>query len=382
MPALDGPAAESEAVGLARTLSERAGVERQLGEDRAYVDALIRRMQADRLVWAPAPPEIGGLGCSTGDLARITFHLARTSGSLGLIYAMHASQALTLLRHGATPFLESLTGRLAAEQALVASGTSEKGLGGDIFTSLCTVEPAADGEFAVVKESPNISYLDHARVVLMTAMQPGARERKTQVLIASETARMQIEPGPDARLMGMRGILNRPYRLTARFGEAAVFREPYPAIARGTMTPAIHLLWAALWSGLASASLGKARDFLAGKGGKEEYLAAELSRLVDRHYALNALIRDAVLAFDHGPAGAMGLVETARAKRLKTQASALVQEICLGALALVGMPGYFESGPFSLSEIIRDALSAPVMISNHRLVLANAPVERFIEETP
>lgn len=379
--------AEAEAVGLARTLPERMLFEGDAGDERAYVNALIARLRADRLVWAPAPGELGGLGCSTADLARITFHLARLSGSLGLIYAMHASQVLTLLRHGQSPFFEDLIRRLAADQALVASGTSEKGLGGDIFTSLCTVEPADDGAFVVTKESPNISYLDHARLVLLTAMQPGPRDRKTQVLIAAETERMEIAPGPDAQLMGMRGILNRPYRLTARFGEPAIFRQPYPAIARITMTPAIHILWAALWSGLAAASLAKAKDFVAERASKEagaaEHLAAELSRLVDRHYALNALIRDAVQAYDHGGAAdALDLVQSARAKRLKTQAAGLVQEICLGALALIGMQAYLERGPASLSQIIRDALSAPVMISNHRLVLANAPVERFIEETP
>jgi acyl-CoA dehydrogenase len=198
---------------------------------------------------------------------------------------------------------------------------------------------------------------------------------------------MEVTPGTEAGLLGMRGILNRPYRLTARFAEAAIFRQPYPAIARATMTPAIHLLWAASWSGLAAASLDKARGFLARQGtaepGVAEVLAAEFSRLVDRHYALNALIRDAVRAFDEGADGlGIGLRETARAKRLKTQASALLQEICLGALGLIGMPAYSETDPASLSQIIRDALSAPVMISNHRLVLANAPVERFIEEAP
>jgi len=379
-------ATEAEPVRLARTLAERAAAPPTAAGERAHVNALIAQLQVDRLVWAPAPRAVGGLDCAVGDLARVTFHLARLSGSLGLIYAMHASQALTLLRHGGEPFLEQLLRRLIDGQSLVASGTSEKGLGGDIFTSLCTVEAEGEG-FVVIKDSPNISYLDHAKVVLMTASRPGPRDRRTQVLIAAETDRMEIAPGPDAQLMGMRGILNRPYRLTARFGEAAVFRDPYPVIARATMTPAIHILWAALWSGLAAAALGKAQAFLAERAPKEagavEVFAAELSRLVDRHYVLNALIRDAVAAFDQGAAaGALGLVQTARAKRLKTQASGLATEVCLGALGLIGMSGYFEGGPYSLAAIVQDVLSAPVMISNQRLVMANAAVERFIEEAP
>jgi len=293
-------------------------------------------------------------------------------------------QALTLLLHGDTAFLGDLTAGLVQRQGLVASGTSEKGLGGDVLASLCAIETDGEGGLRVAKESPNISYMDHAQAALVTAMRPGPRERQTQVLVAAETHRMELDPGPETAMMGMRGILNRPYRFTARFEEAAILRETYPAIARATMTPSIHVLWAALWSGLAASSLAKARAFVAARPAKDaasELISLELSRLVDRHYVLNAMIRDAVRAFDQGePAQAMSLAQTARAKRLKAAGSALAQEICIGALGLIGLPAYAETGPYSLSQIVRDVLSAPVMVSNHRLLLANAPLERFIEE--
>lgn len=378
-------AEESRAVSLARTLADRVAFDRGEGNERAYVDALIAQLRRDRLVWAAAPVAIGGLGGSLGELAQVTFHLARASGSLGLIYAMHASQALTLLRHGGgSRFFARLTARLVENQALVASGTSEKGVGGDIFGSLCRIRSGEDGRLSVSKESPNISYLDHAPVILVTAVRTGPRDRETQVLVAAETGQMEVTPGPEARLMGMRGILNRPYRFTARFDEGAIFGEPYPAIARATMTPSIHILWAALWSGLAASGLARARACLAKSssgGTASDLLWTELSRLTDRHYVLNALIRDAVDAFERPASdGGMSMAHTMRIKRLKIAASSLVQEICIGALGLIGMRAYAETGPDSLSEIIRDALSAPVMISNYRLLFANAPVERFIEE--
>lgn len=375
-----------EALRLASTLRERTPI--VPGSDAKVVaDALLDQMRRDRLVWAMAPAERGGYGLDLRETARVTFHLAKASGSLGLIYAMHGSQALTLLRHsGDSAFLARLTDQLIADQALVASGTSEKGVGGDIFGSGCTVEPAADGALQIVKESPNISYMDHAHAVLVTAMRVGANDRKTQVLVAAETARMELRPGRDTRLLGMRGIRNLPYGLTATFGPEAVFAEAYPAIAGRTMTPSIHVLWAALWSGLAAQAIAKAKAFVAKQPPKAEGAElnqVEISRLANRHYVMNCLIREAAAEFDAaaGANAAMDLAGTARVKRLKIVCSELLEEICHGALTVIGMAGYAEEGPFSLSEILRDALSARVMISNNRLLLANGPVERFMEET-
>lgn len=376
-----------DAAALAASLRERTEI--APGADaKAETDVLFAQMRRDRLVWAMAPARRGGAGANLGETARVTFHLAKTSGSLGLIYAMHASQAYTLLRHGAgSPFLEALTDRLIAEQALVASGTSEKGVGGDIFGSACAIEPLEDGLFSVAKESPNISYLDHAGAVLVTAMRVSPKGAKSQVLIAAEMADFTFEAGPDAQMMGMRGILNRPYSLKGRFSADAIFGQDYPRIAGETMTPVIHVLWAALWSGMAAHALGKAKAFLekspAGDGA--ELMGVELSRLANKHYTMNTLIREAALDFDpdrHGAAGPLDLSRTAKIKRLKIVCSELLEEICLGALGVIGFAAYAERGKFSLAELIRDALSARVMINNNRLLLANRAIERFVDDTP
>ena len=384
IPAAAPPPAD--ALGLASTLRARTAVDPG-ADPKTVADALLDQLRRDRLIWAVAPIERGGLGLGLADAARVTVRLAKTSGSLGLIYAMHLSQALSLLRHGAgSPYLTAFTDRLIRDQALVASGTSEKSLGGDILRSVCAVEAGPDGALQVVKESPNISYMDHAQAVLVTAMRAEAKGRPTQVVIAAETARMELRPGRDARMMGMQGILNRPYAFTAHFGPEAIFADPHPVIARETMTPSIHVLWAALWSGLASHALGKAKAFLtkeAGHGEGAELMWAELSRLANRHYQMNALIREAARDFDEPPASAdpaMALARTARVKRLKIVCSEVLQDVCQGALGLIGLRGYAEDGPYSLSEVIRDALSARVMISNYRLLLNNGAIERFVED--
>jgi acyl-CoA dehydrogenase len=269
--------------------------------------------------------------------------------------------------------------------ALVASGTSEKGVGGDILGSTCTVEPDGAGGLRIDKESPNISYLDLAGGILITAVRHRKGAKPVQVLVAVDRHGLELRPGPQARFMGLHGIVNAPYALTARFREEAIFSEPYPVIARATMTPSVHLFWAAYWSGLARRALDKVRACLNAEKPTNPDVAAltrcEFSRLVDLHYQMNALIRDAIADFEGGAgAAAFAMTYTARVKRLKTRCSELVNDICQGALLLIGMRGYAEEGTYSLSEVIRDALSSKVMISNYRLLIHNAEIERYLED--
>ncbi|MGH1574832.1 acyl-CoA dehydrogenase family protein [Methylobacterium sp. P31] len=96
---------------------------------------------------------------------------------------------------------------------------------------------------------------------------------------------------------------------------------------------------------------------------------------------MNALIRDAVAAMsDAETPASFSLVATTRAKRLKIVCSEMVDEICQGALGLIGLPGYSEQGAISVATAVRDALSAQILVSNHRLISANAEVERYVEE--
>ncbi len=372
----------------ARTLGERVAAQRSGLDEKAFTDLILAELRADGLISAVVPSTHGGHGMGLGDVARVTQHIARVSGSAGLIYAMHMSQLLTLVRHGRdNPFFDDLLRRAARDQILFASGTSEKGVGGDILHSLCSIDDTPDGRLSVTKEIPNISYVDHAGVVLISCMRPGGK-KATQVLVAAETAGIAFTPGRETGFIGMRGIQNRSYQLTARFEPAAIFAQPYPVIARETMAPSIHIFWAALWSGIARHALDVARTFVAKEMAEGEVAAVvrhDLTRLADMHHAMNALIRDAIADEERRmsgePAvGATGLAPAARSNRLKVTCSRLVNEICQGALEVIGIRGYAVDGPYSLSEPLRDALSGSLMVSNYRLSANNAKIERFIEE--
>ena len=379
--------ANDDYLSLARSLGDRLTVPQTLGGEHAFANDVIRQMRADRLMSVSVPQAFGGAGLGFDEIVRITHQVALTSTSAGLIYAMHMSQSLSAVCHaGQTPFFAEFQRRLASDQILIASGTTETGVGGDIFGSRCKVEDGPGGGLTLTKDTPIMSYLDAAGAVLVTAIRTLPGGKPTQVLVCVDKARMEITPGRAMNLMGMRGIFNSGYHYAASFDESAIFPEDFAAIQRDTMTPTINILWAAVWSAIAKGTLDKAKAFLAKDKSAAGPITAvtqfTLSELIAKHHALNALIRDAMAEYATPAADLMaGMARTAHQARLKVVASELLLEICYGALGLIGMPAYSLEGPYSLAELFADALSAPLMVSNYRLTLRNAELERYIEET-
>jgi acyl-CoA dehydrogenase len=400
----------------AQSLTARIAHKRKPGDEKTFTDALLAQMRADGLLSVVVPAEFGGPGLNLTQTARITERIARQSGSAGLIYAMHMSQALSVVRHGRGPYFEDLQRRMVQGQLLIASGTSEKGPGGDIFTSIAQVELGADGRLSGVKQSPNISYLDHADLILLTANagrqnnvtppKEGAKISMRQVLIALERADVDVTVPYAAGFLGMRGILNQPVVLRFSAAPQAVFVDLFAPIARRTMTPCIQVLWAALWSGLAWGVIEKAKLFVHNEMGQnspqnqpvqsasaqaESLTLArhDLSVLINKHYAMNAMLRDVIAAYEaesSGKAGgaagrgAIGFAAAAQINRLKVCCADWLLEICTGALRLIGLRGYATSGPYTLAEALADALSAPIMVSNTRLVMNTAAIEPYVDE--
>lgn len=370
---------------LARTLSDRIETKPGPGTEKEFCDALIEQMRHAKLFSVSVAADLGGPGLSVADIARITFEIARQSGSAGLIYAMHMSQAYALTTHGTAPHLQALQKRLHDEQLLIASGTSEKGPGGDILTSLCTIEEDSDGQLVVVKESPNISYIDHADLILVTANRINAKGKKRQVLIAADVDGDNFTSTFAAGFLGMRGIYNSGYKFRVNFDEGAIFEDAFSGIARQTMTPSIQIFWASLWSGLAWHMINKAKRFVTESVPPQSETAPvvlhEMTRIVDLHHSMNTMIRDAINAYENrADANDMGFALSAQINRIKVNCSELLNQISTRALSIIGIRGYAMGGPYTIAEPLADALSAPIMVSNVRLTLNTAQIERFVDE--
>ena len=106
--------------------------------------------------------------------------------------------------------------------------------------------------------------------------------------------------------------------------------------------------------------------------------APRLADTLNDFQQMKALVRAAVREFDRlsfRPSSADTLASSSYALRInsvKLAASQLVGKICLECLGICGLAGYANNSPFSLGRQLRDALSAPLMISNNRINQTNA----------
>ena len=319
------------------------------------------------------PTDLGGGGLPLSDGISVTYDLARRSGSAGLTYAMHLAQIHTWAAHvKGSAYLADELRALIATRRLVASVVSEPETGGNIHKAT-----AALGADALHKDTSNTSYVPGAGAFLVTAMDAsGAKPVQRLVMIRADAT--QATEKRRLTMMGMKDIHNAAYSFAFHHPPEAVFADPFAQIASATMTPATHLLWAGLWSGLAAHALD-----IAGRFARTELppdIAAgvqlRLSALRNHHYTLNALIRDNL-----SPASSP-FAAAAAINRLKIEGSDLAQQVALGCLSLVGLRGYAEGGPYSLAEIVADTLAGPLMVANARLQANTAGIDRYSEERP
>ena len=147
------------------------------------------------------------------------------------------------------PFFRDYLAELARHQWLIASATSEIGVGGDLRRSLCAVE--RDGaRIRVIKQAPVISYGEEADDILLTARRAPDAAPSDQVLVLVRNADVRLTRTGDWDTLGMRGTRSLGFTLDAVAPEQIV-PVPFADIASQTMLPVSHVLWTSLWLGLA-----------------------------------------------------------------------------------------------------------------------------------
>ena len=145
------------------------------------------------------------------------------------------------------------------------------------------------------------------------------------------------------------------------------------------MLPTSHILWAAVWLGLATSAVDTARAYIRAQARKAPGTtppgALHLAGLIGTLEEFRALTRSASMEYqtnidDPDHCGSMGFA--LRMNALKVSASDLVVECVTKALRICGIAGYLEDSPYSLGRQLRDAHGAALMVSNDRLLGANA----------
>ncbi len=373
--------ADSAASPIARVVSVAARDAAQVDRDAVLPTATIAAMKQQGLLGAMIPGSLGGANAPLAAIAATACALGRACSATAMIYAMHQIQIACLVAHGTDSiwhrrFLQ----RVASEQLLLASVTSEVGVGGDIRQSRCAVA-ASGNTFTLRKDATAISYGRGADALLITARRHADAAPSDQVLVVAPRETVQMDRTGAWNPMGMRGTCTEAFIVNAEGVLPQIIPAPFGDIAASTMLPVSHVLWSALWIGIAADALDRARAFLrAGLRKDGGALPPGGARLVDAVAALQLLqsqLRAWLTRLDGRADGALAaaplsLSETAEMNNLKVQASETCLRVVQEAMLICGFAGYQNDSPFSLARHLRDLQSAPLMVNNDRIRASTA----------
>src|ERR1700736_4152342 len=351
---------------------------------KAALDAARER----KLLGAQIPVEFGGFGASIFDITEMCYTLGRACSSTAMIFAMHQTKIACLVRHGAgSRYHEALMRRVASEQMLLASSTTEGQNGGNIRFSTAAVE-RTDAEISLVRNATVISYGAQADGIVTVARRANDAAGSDQVLLAITRDDYTLEKSLGWETLGMRGTCSAGFELQFKGSSEQIFPEGYDKIHAQTMTPVAHLCWSSAWAGIAAASVERAQAFIRkvarGAGGQMPPGAAHFNAARMTLAKLRAIITanlDAYAAHEHDERALSSLDFQSQINLLKVEASELAVETVMSAMRACGLSGYRNDGDFSVGRLLRDVLSAPIMINNDR-ILANIATASLMSGVP
>ena len=365
------------AIGKA-VLAEHAAV---VDRDARFPAESIAALCEAKLLSAYVPTEFGGLGLNITQIARICEALGHYCGSTAMIYAMHCIQVACVVHHAQESlYFRNYLRRLVNEQRLMASATTEIGTGGDLRSSICAIEVEGD-QFTLTKKAPVISYGEAADDILVTCRRAADAPASEQVQVLVRRGEFTAEPLSTWDTMGFRGTCSSGFTLTATGDSAQILPTPFNEILSQTMHPYSHIVWGALWSGIAGDAVNRARAFVRAEARKtpgETPLSAIRLAEVDQvlqemRHNVHSLTREyqELLASDN-PDLFHGFGFSIRTNNLKVSCSQRIVEIVGGALLICGISGYRNDTKFSLSRHLRDSYGAALMVNNDRITKLNA----------
>ena len=340
-----------------------------------------------RVLSAGVPEALGGFGCDMTQLAALCGALAQGCSASGMVLAMHLIEVACLARHGRdSAWFRDVLGKIVAEQTLIASVTSEVGTFGDTRSSVCAVQREGAG-FALSKAATTVSYGAHADALLVTARRAPDATASDQVLVYLQRGDYTLTPVSSWDTLGMRGTCSPGGQLVAQASLAQIVPGSFADSSAQTMVPYSHILWSALWWGIAADAVARSAAFVRGQARKEPGTvppaAGALAQAVAELHTLQQLWSGCAAAFDalgDRREELMTMGWALKLNHLKMQASQAAPRIVHQALQVIGVMGYRNDSKFSVGRHYRDSLSAALMISNERLAAKSASMLLVVKD--
>jgi len=371
--------------GLDRVVAIAATHAEAVDSEGRFPNEAIEALREEGLLGAMVPVALGGQGATLALLVGDCQRLAGACASTAMVFAMHQIQVACILAHGLDQdWYRALARLIATDQLLLASITSEVGIGGDMRSSLCALDVVGD-RFTLTKQAPTVSYGAYADLFLITARTDVAAPRSSQVLVTVPSSDCAMTPTGSWNSLGMRGTCSTGFECIASGAINQVLTTPFADIAAETMTPTSHLLWGGVWTGIAVAAVARARKFLRAQArrhpgvplpggarlmhaiGLLDSMQARLAVLIRDYDASHALGSDRSVVSDELAGWPTGIARATTLNMLKHDVSEMCHQAVLQSMLICGMAGYKNDTDFSVGRHLRDVLSAQLMINNDRI---------------
>ena len=342
----------------------------------------IEALKKEKLLSALVPVELGGMEMAIDDLTKICTVLGKYCSSTAMIFAMHHIQLACVVRHGlSSPTLRTYLAELVEKQFLIASVTSEVGIGGDTRSSICAVE--VDGpRFVLNKDSTAISYGAHADDLVVTCRRNKEAASSDQVMVLLKKGDYTLEQVGSWDTLGMRGTCSPGFKLRSTGPVEQIIPGAYGDASSQTMVPFSHMLWGGLWLGISSAAVNKAASFVRKAArrtpGQVPPMALRLAEVSNKLQSMRANVNDMAnecAALQRSPDGNEAMLSMGFALRmnnLKIYCSSIMVEIVHDSMLVCGILAYKNDSEYSLGRQLRDAHSAALMVANDRIYAKNA----------
>ncbi|WP_105430536.1 acyl-CoA dehydrogenase family protein [Neorhizobium sp. T6_25] len=338
---------------------------------REAVDA----MKAERLIGIQIPAAFGGESASITEIAEVCSILGQACAASAMVFAMHQIKVSSLVEHGGdSEWHRDFMRELAGRQLLVASATTEGGIGGNMRNSICAIE--VDGDVCrLTKDATVISYGAHADVIMVTSRSNEKAAPTDQVMTVFKQGQYTLQKTVDWDTLGMRGTCSDGFLFRGEAPSVQIFPKPFAEIAAQSMLATSHLLWSAVWYGIAADAVLRAQAFVRAAarkaGGTQPPGALRLAEASNLLQLLKAGILSGLRIYadakvDHDQLSSMAF--SIAMNNVKLASSETILTIINQAMIICGIMGYKNGTPYSLGRHLRDAHSAQLMISNDRIL--------------
>ena len=332
-------------------------------------------VKAERLMGIMVRPQLGGEAASMTEIAEVCSILGQACASTAMTYAMHQIQIASLSDHAAgSDWHEAFLRRICGEQLLIGSATSEAGIGGNLRNSICAVE-VEDGRVRLEKDATVISYGEAADAIMVTSRRHTDAANSDQVATLFLKDQYTLEHTAPWDTLGMRGTCSDGYIFRGEAPETQILPKPFAEIAAQSMLAVSHLLWGALWFGIAADAVARSQAFVKAAArrtpGQTPPGALRLAEASSTLQLVKNNIRAGLERFEASkgsPDALNALGFSVEMNNIKIGTSQTILTIINHCMLICGIAGYKNNTPFSLGRHLRDAQSAQLMINNDRIL--------------